>query len=87
MAFDFRKPFRRMQYVEAIDWLKENYPDYCAEGVRDLGQAELDDRVNYGSGMVRQTQERVTGNDAFEGFAIDLMAEIAQILSKSGITQ
>ena len=37
--------------------------------------------------MVRQTQERVTGNDAFEGFAIDLMAEIAQILSKSGITQ
>ena len=37
--------------------------------------------------MVKQTQERVTGNDAFEGFAIDLMAEIAQILSKSGITQ
>ena len=37
--------------------------------------------------MVRQTQERVSGNDAFEGFAIDLMAEIAQILSKSGITQ
>ena len=32
--------------------------------------------------MVRQTQERITGNHAFEGFAIDLMAEIAQILSK-----
>ena len=32
--------------------------------------------------MVRQTQERVTGNEAFEGFAIDLIAEIAQILSK-----
>ena len=37
--------------------------------------------------MVRQTQERLTGNDAFEGFAIDLMAEIAQILSKSRFTR
>ena len=33
--------------------------------------------------MVTQSQERLTGNDAFEGFAIDLIAEIAEILSKS----
>ena len=32
--------------------------------------------------MVTQSQERLTGNDAFEGFAIDLIAEIAEILSK-----
>ena len=32
--------------------------------------------------MVKQSQERITGNEAFEGFAIDLIAEIAQILSK-----
>ena len=33
--------------------------------------------------MVRQGPDRLTGNEAFEGFAIDLIAEIAQILSKS----
>ena len=32
--------------------------------------------------MVTQSEERLTGNDAFEGFAIDLIAEIAEILSK-----
>ena len=32
--------------------------------------------------MVRRGPERLSGNDAFEGFAIDLIAEIAQILSK-----
>ena len=35
--------------------------------------------------MVTQSQERLTGNDAFEGFAIDLIAEIAEILSKSNL--
>ena len=33
--------------------------------------------------MVRQSQERLAGNEAFEGFAIDLIAEIAEILSKA----
>ena len=33
--------------------------------------------------MVRQGPDRLTGNEAFEGFAIDLIAEIAQILSGS----
>ena len=28
---------------------------------------------------------RLTGKDAFEGFAIDLIAEIAEILSKSNL--
>ena len=32
--------------------------------------------------MIKQSQERLTGNDAFEGFAIDLIAEIAEILSE-----
>ena len=31
--------------------------------------------------MVKQSQERLTGNEAFEGFAIDLIAEISEILS------
>ena len=32
--------------------------------------------------MVKQSQERLTGNEAFEGFAIDLIAEISEILSR-----
>jgi hypothetical protein len=32
--------------------------------------------------MYKQSSERLIGNNAFEGFAIDLIAEIAQILSK-----
>ena len=35
--------------------------------------------------MVTQSQEQLTGNNAFEGFAIDLIAEIAEILSKSNL--
>ena len=32
--------------------------------------------------MFKESSEKLVGNDAFEGFAIDLIAEIAQILSK-----
>ena len=32
-----------------------------------------------------QSQDRLTINDAFEGFAIDLIAEIAEMLSKSNL--
>ena len=32
--------------------------------------------------MYKESSEKLTGNDAFEGFAIDLIAEIAEILSK-----
>ena len=32
--------------------------------------------------MFKESSEKLVGNDAFEGFAIDLIAEIVQILSK-----
>ena len=32
--------------------------------------------------MFKESSEKLVGNDAFEGFAIDLIEEIAQILSK-----
>ena len=33
--------------------------------------------------MVSMTSKQATGNDAFEGYAIDLITEVAKILSKS----
>ena len=35
--------------------------------------------------MVKQSAERLTGNAEFEGFAIDLIQEIAEILSKDNL--
>ena len=32
--------------------------------------------------MYKDSSDRLLGNDAFEGFAIELISEIAQILSK-----
>jgi hypothetical protein len=32
--------------------------------------------------MFKESAEKMVGNDAFEGYAIDLISEIAQILSK-----
>ena len=32
--------------------------------------------------MIRDTSEKLVGNEEFEGYAIDLIAEIAKILSK-----
>lgn len=32
--------------------------------------------------MYRDSSKRLTGNDVFEGYAIDLIKEIAEILSK-----
>ena len=32
--------------------------------------------------MFKESTEKLVGNDAFEGYAIDLIAEIAKILSK-----
>ena len=32
--------------------------------------------------MYRDSQKRLTGNDVFEGYAIDLIKEVAEILSK-----
>ena len=31
--------------------------------------------------MFKESSEKLVGNDAFEGYAIDLISEIAQILS------
>ena len=33
--------------------------------------------------MYRDSQKRLTGNDVFEGYAIDLIKEVAEILSKT----
>ena len=35
--------------------------------------------------MFKESSEKLVGNDAFEGYAIDLIYEIAQILSKSNL--
>ena len=32
--------------------------------------------------MFKESSDKLVGNDAFEGYAIDLIYEIAQILSK-----
>ena len=32
--------------------------------------------------MYKDSQKRLTGNDVFEGYAIDLIKEVAEILSK-----
>ena len=32
--------------------------------------------------MYRDSEKRLTGNDVFEGYAIDLIKEVAEILSK-----
>jgi hypothetical protein len=32
--------------------------------------------------MYRESDKRLTGNDIFEGYAIDLIKEVAEILSK-----
>ena len=32
--------------------------------------------------MMRQSDKMLTGNEAFEGYAIDLIKEVAEILSK-----
>lgn len=32
--------------------------------------------------MYRDSDKRLTGNDVFEGYAIDLIKEVAEILSK-----
>ena len=32
--------------------------------------------------MFKESSKKLIGNDAFEGYAIDLISEIAQILSK-----
>ncbi len=32
--------------------------------------------------MYRDSQKRLTGNDVFEGYAIDLIKEVAEILSE-----
>lgn len=37
--------------------------------------------------MYRDSQKRLTGNDVFEGYAIDLIKEVAEILSKSSHTK
>jgi hypothetical protein len=33
--------------------------------------------------MYKESADRLQGNDAYEGYGIDLIAEIAQILSKA----
>ncbi len=33
--------------------------------------------------MYKESADRLQGNDAYEGYGIDLIAEIAQILSKT----
>ncbi len=37
--------------------------------------------------MFKESAEKMVGNDAFEGYAIDLISEIAQILSEYKIFQ
>ncbi len=37
--------------------------------------------------MFKESAEKMVGNDAFEGYAIDLISEIAQILSECNIYQ
>ena len=37
--------------------------------------------------MFKESAEKMVGNDAFEGYAIDLISEIAQILSEYNIYQ
>ena len=37
--------------------------------------------------MYRDSDKRLTGNDVFEGYAIDLIKEVAEILSKSCHTE
>jgi hypothetical protein len=36
--------------------------------------------------MFKESAEKMVGNDAFEGYAIDLISEIAQILSEYSLT-
>lgn len=36
--------------------------------------------------MFKESSEKLVGNDAFEGYAIDLIAEIAKILSEYAMT-